>query len=426
MADLDYTPVQSNSEVLNRPDQTYTVRGQAGFLAVALALRVPILSAKNNVTANSNLAASGSGLSFAVSRSTAEFRPNLAYDFANGPPTDWFKSKTHLGAFTIRRHVTKRIATSTEEGMDDARQLASITNEMRILANRTLRESPHIVTLFCVSWYEAPSYGRFWPQLLLECAEEGTLADYVKSKRLNFRTKVSLGLDILGGLNFLHIHKVVHCDLKPANILIFAALEAGEFSRFGIEPFVAKLCDFGSAVILSDYQGGDPFQYRIGSFPWMSPELDLALPIDIDLLPKSDIFSFGLVMACIFMDGTIPFDNLAPKEITNLKLVEIGSDVASAYSTVRENIQSVASFTQGQEPFIMMLLLQTLAPNPVHRFDWKPICQYLKFGLLLDLRQGNNAVAANTTPSAVIINEDLTMPEYDNLIDFIHETDFQK
>jgi hypothetical protein len=56
MADLDYgsyTGAASNSELLSLPDKTSSVKGQAGFLAMALAF--------------SHLAASGSGLSFNVS-----------------------------------------------------------------------------------------------------------------------------------------------------------------------------------------------------------------------------------------------------------------------------------------------------------------------------------------------------------------------
>jgi hypothetical protein len=43
-------------------------------------------------------------------------------------------------SFTTKRHVSKRIVTTMEVGilMDDARHLASIVNEMRILANETL------------------------------------------------------------------------------------------------------------------------------------------------------------------------------------------------------------------------------------------------------------------------------------------------
>jgi serine/threonine protein kinase len=119
------------------------------------------------------------------------------------------------------------------------------------------------------------------------------LADYMKSNSPEFRTKITLGLDIIKGLNHLHIHKIVHCDLKPANILIFLDPDRAKYSSLGIDPVVAKLCDFGYAVIVSDYHPDDIFKNTIGMFPWISPELEFALPIDIDMLPKTDVFSFG-------------------------------------------------------------------------------------------------------------------------------------
>jgi serine/threonine protein kinase len=406
MADLDYmshyTVVSSDSEVLNRPDKTFSVRGQADFLAVALALEIPILSHRNNAPVNSDLVASGSGLSFAVSRSTTEYRPSLSYDFVGDPPTHWFKRATFLDSLTVRRHVTKRIVTATEAGMDDARQLASITNEMRILANKSLRRHQNIVSLLFISWHDTPSHGRFWPQLLLECAEQGTLADYVKSKPLEFRTKVSLGLDITKGLNHLHSHKVAHCDLKPANILIFAEPERARYSSVGIDPVVAKLCDFGSAVIMSDYQPSGAFKYRMGSFPWMSPELDLALPIKVDLLQKADVFSFGLVMASILMNEVTPFEGIDPEEITELKRAGIAEGVVSAYSTILTNLQSCAQFVEGQASLTKLLLLQTLASDPVHRSDWEPIFRCLKLGLLLGRVHGGETVTVEATFPGVV------------------------
>jgi hypothetical protein len=53
---------------------------QAAFLAVALSLEVPILSADNNVVASMNPAAAGSGACFLVSRSVSEFEASAGLD----------------------------------------------------------------------------------------------------------------------------------------------------------------------------------------------------------------------------------------------------------------------------------------------------------------------------------------------------------
>jgi serine/threonine protein kinase len=401
MADLDYTShyttVSTDSEVLMRPNQRYLVKGQADFLAIALALEIPILSAKNNVPANSDMAASGLGRSFAVSRSTAEYKPSLSFDFVGDPPTHWFKRTSFRDTLTIRRHVTKKIVTTTEDDVDDARQLASITNEIRILASRSLRRNQNIVSLLFISWDEAPSDGRFWPQIVLECAEKGTLADYLQSKQLDFRTKISVALDIVKGLHHLHLHKVVHCDLKPANILIFADTERTQLSSAGIDSVVAKLCDFGFAVITSDYRPGDTFCNKVGSFPWMSPQLELGLPFAIDMLPKADVFSFGLVMASILMNGVTPFDGIAPEDITEAKRAGTAQSVGSAYTIVKANIETHAPFVEGQQSLTELLLLHTLAFDHALRSDWGPIFYCLKLGFWLG-REHDDDKTMTATP----------------------------
>jgi serine/threonine protein kinase len=306
----------------------------------------------------------------------------------------------------MKRHVFKRIVTTTEAGIpvDDARHLASIVNEMRILANETLRQCQTIVTLLAVSWYETPSYGRFWPQLLLECAEERTLSEYIKSNRLTFQSKVLLGLDIVQGLSYLHIHKVVHCDLKPANILIFANSDT---MSMDLKPVVAKLCDFGSAVIISDYEPGHIFRNTIGTFPWMSPELENSLSTEIDLLPKTDVYSFGLLMASLFMDGTNPFGTLSQEEISILKCVEIKDGVDSAYSTVLKNMQRAAAFRPTQEPFVQKLLAHTLNHKPTDRSDWETIFRHLTSEPALDIVGATSLV--DTTASATNLLRSLTI-----------------
>lgn len=393
MADLDMEisePAAATSELLNRPDKTFSVTGQAGFFAVALHLDIPILSSARNVNSEVFPSASSTGASFEVSSFIEEFKANIGQDFVNSFASNWFdplNSAVALGNLAQRsfnlRYVTKRIITAP--GSTDCRQLASIVNEMRVLSNRTLRSSRNIVSLLAISWFEPPSSGRFWPQLLLESADLGTLSSFVSSKELNFQTKTILGLDIISGLQFLHFHGIVHCDLKPLNILVFSHTSINHATSLGIEPITAKICDFGSAVILSDYNVDKPFQARIGTFPWLSPELDLSLPIENNLLHKTDIFSYGLVMASVFMDGAIPYEGLNPEEVISLKLGN-----AAGWQNVIAEVRSKRSLSEKENPFVSMLLLQTVLPNPDDRFSIDLIMSVLKLALLFGLSARNS------------------------------------
>ena len=67
-----------------------------------------------------------------------------------------------------------------------------------------------------------------------------------------------IALDIARGLHFLHSRKIVHFDLKSANILL---------SR----DFTAKIADVGLAKIMQ--QQFLSTLYCVGTFAWAAPEV---------------------------------------------------------------------------------------------------------------------------------------------------------
>ncbi|KAF5687897.1 serine threonine kinase [Fusarium denticulatum] len=389
-----YSAPFSATELINRPDKTYAVKGQAEFLAVAVALDVPILSAQNNVIASMNILSAGAGASFAVFASAEELNLDADEDFINATPgvRDWIQKAKDSQRF--RRYVTKKIVTS--QGVaSDSPQLAAAINEIRVLSNETIRQCDFIVSMLAISWSESPSVGRFWPQVLLEAADEGTLAEYLSSNKADFKSQLAISMNIGRALQFLHAHGIVHADLKPTNVLVFTSgLDQHQhdlLDKTGLPPIRAKLCDFGYAVILDDYQSENMFQARIGSLPWMAPELDAEEPIRLEDLHKTDIYSLGLLTASIFMNGCTPFESLSPGDVLEIKMKAPGQS-CSAVATLIKNIKEKTHLSEQQEEFVYAFLEGTCAPSPSDRVSLSAIQSYLFLGLMQQLHTGKATI----------------------------------
>ena len=123
------------------------------------------------------------------------------------------------------------------------------------------------------------------PTLYLEYAELGTLAEFRTSHAQAFADDGVIRpilLDIVRALEALHQCGITHGDIKPSNILMFQ--DEGRF--------VAKVSDFGGAILNSEGQAGSLMFPGI-SPPWDSPESGNYIPAE--LVKKSDIYSFGLL-----------------------------------------------------------------------------------------------------------------------------------
>ncbi|KAF7141157.1 hypothetical protein RHSIM_Rhsim06G0106000 [Rhododendron simsii] len=98
---------------------------------------------------------------------------------------------------------------------------------------------------------------------------------------LEWQERVEIALGTARGLAYLHSgceHKIIHCDVKPENILLH-------------DHFQAKISDFGLSKLLSSEQSG-LFTTMRGTRGYLAPEW-LAGPAISD---KTDVYSFGMVL----------------------------------------------------------------------------------------------------------------------------------
>jgi serine/threonine protein kinase len=185
----------------------------------------------------------------------------------------------------------------------EKRKLASALLELRILSHKRVRACENIVRLLGVGWENDPVIlEKKWPALLVEYADRGTLVDLFESQSdVDASLKRSLCLDVGRGLQVLHGLKVVHGDVKMLNVLLYADPQAthGTESR----PIIAKLADFGGALLDMD----DLVHLPTQTFPWNAPESTQLL--QRDQLLATDVYSFGLLVWQVLLDGRNPFND---------------------------------------------------------------------------------------------------------------------
>ena len=116
-----------------------------------------------------------------------------------------------------------------------------------------------------------------------EYMEHGPLADNLSSRTLDWKKRFNIALGIAKGLAYLHeecLEWVLHCDVKPQNILLDS-------------DFQPKVADFGLSKLLKrDERDNSGFSRIRGTRGYMAPEWVYNLRIT----SKVDVYSYGIVV----------------------------------------------------------------------------------------------------------------------------------
>jgi eukaryotic-like serine/threonine-protein kinase len=168
----------------------------------------------------------------------------------------------------IERNTGRRVAIkfySHRGGLDWSLLSREVEKLAFLFADR------YVVQLLAVGWDSTPPY------YVMEYLEKGSLADRLQKGPLPVDEAIELFREIAIGLVHAHDKGVLHCDLKPANIL----LDQDDKPR---------LADFGQSRLSNEQMPA------LGTMFYMAPE-----QADLDAVPDArwDVYALGALLYCM-------------------------------------------------------------------------------------------------------------------------------
>jgi serine/threonine-protein kinase len=158
-------------------------------------------------------------------------------------------------------------------GLDQADVVARLQSERQILAGL---EHPNIARLL-----DGGAGARGEPFLAMEYVQGSDLGSYCDARALDIPARLRLILTVCEAVAYAHARLVVHCDLKPANVLVSAAGEV-------------KLLDFGIARLV---EPGDSRVATLARLRLYTP--DYAAPEQISgalTTTAVDVYALGVIL----------------------------------------------------------------------------------------------------------------------------------
>lgn len=214
-----------------------------------------------------------------------------------------------------------------------------INREVKHLVN--MSTGRYIVQVLNVGWEAEPPY------YVMEHLENGSLEDMVRAQgSLSIPHSAKMFREIAEGLSYAHSKGVLHCDLKPANVLLD-------------HDWRPRLADFGQSR-MSDEQTPS-----LGTLFFMAPE-----QADLEATPDSawDVYALGAIAYCMLV-GSPPYRT--PEVVETLDTADSLSARLERYrETIRKARKPRLHYRRrGIDKSLCQIIDRCLSANPERRYS---------------------------------------------------------
>lgn len=212
-------------------------------------------------------------------------------------------------------------------------------------------QHPNIVQIYDVGEHEG------LPYFSMELVEHGTLSNLLDRKRPTPEEAATMVETLARAVEVAHQHGVIHCDLKPSNILIN-------------EEGALKITDFGIARRLDAPSGLTRTGVIIGTPHYMAPEQ--AQGNRRDLGPMTDVYALGAILHEMIV-GILPFANYPERELLLGIINQEVPSLAAQNPQCSKDLETICLRCLQKEPHKRYSSAQALADDLRRTLEGRPI-----------------------------------------------------
>ncbi len=251
---------------------------------------------------------------------------------------------------------------------------------------------PNIVTVHDFGFHK----GRLF--IVMENVPGQNLKEIIRETgKFRLEEALTIIIQACAGIGYAHRAGLIHCDIKPHNILVTPDLRV-------------KVTDFGIARALSTIQPDEHYDVVWGSPQYFSPEQASGLAPS----PASDVYSLGVILYEMLV-GRLPFESDDPAELARMHREVLPTPPRKINTNIPIALEQILLKVLAKEPSAryrttdqLGRILETFLKQSEHSTSETTSGKKTGF-TVADSSRGNSSIPANSFPQSYANYADTNM-----------------